>query len=448
MRFIRTKTLAKTFVITSTTLTLCGLLAPFVFGILAEHHIKSQLNFLASPHPVESKIVFYSRGWLRSRFVNRVTLANSNLQLYLSHSVRHGPFLLSRNQIFNPKIAAISTSAPTWQQTLASVYESQVLLKTNIYFLGDRETIVAPYSSEISEIELSRLSLEFGDIYGYNTRSRKDRHKNSRGWIKVRSVEIHDNTLFSTLINADLQFSVQGTPDETSAQAHLKLDELTLTADTAHLKSLANRVNVEAMSDQDFALIKIEGVSGSATIEGESFHNVAYDASLAIPLHDKTQIVSKSTKRLLNNEFNYVLPTGTVFSINRFSFQHRGRDVKLWLSLKTNSPIVCCTHTITSILDQASVDAEVIANENIVYELLEKRTRDIINQTDSFGEMITFSDAEAAPLIANSVASQLDILQSQNYLDYDGQNYAAKIALRDGHLTINGKPLLLSRFMK
>ena len=93
------------------------------------------------------------------------------------------------------------------------------------------------------------------------------------------------------------------------------------------------------------------------------------------------------------------------------------------------------------------MDAEFIADEALVFELLESRTREVINRTEDFGEMLTFSDAEAAPLVADSVRSQLRVLRREQYLDFEDGHYSARLALRDGRFSINDKPLTLQSFM-
>ncbi|MEM7208464.1 MAG: DUF945 family protein [Pseudomonadota bacterium] len=421
-------------------------LSPLVLGVVAEHRIQTGLNSIGSTEFVDSKVVFYSRGWLRSRVVSRLTLANSNFKFYLSHNIHHGPVWLSNNGTPNFGLATIGTSISAWQRPSSNSADDPEPIETKISLFGNSETIIAPFTFQSSEIGLSRVSLKANKIAGHNSTNLLD--NTNQGWVEVRSVKITDNAFQATLIDGYSQFNVRIEPNETSARTHLKFDELSIATNNTNLQSAINWINVETNRDDDFILLKIEGTSGLVAVGEELFRDFTYDMSLSIPYQEQTSSLIAMEEKGTEDQISFVLPAGSVFSINQLSFENKGRKVNFWATLETSNYIVCCNQEAASVINKVSLDSEIIANEKIVYELLENRTRDIINRTDSFGEMITFSDAEAAPLIANSVASQLDVLQSQDYLDYDGTNYAARIALRNGQLTINGKPLLLSRFMR
>lgn len=137
------------------------------------------------------------------------------------------------------------------------------------------------------------------------------------------------------------------------------------------------------------------------------------------------------------------LPPGIKIQLSNLSFKYQGREMKLWVEATIPAAPDDGALDFVGRLHAITLQARWAVDESIIFDLMESRTRDVINRTDEFGQMEKFSDAEAAPLVVGSVESQLKILLREGYLDFHNGFYSAHLSVQDGRVSINGKPFLL-----
>ncbi len=70
--------------------------APFWFGLAAEKTHAQWMQALADEHGLRPSGLTYERGWLASIASYTLTLPNLPLQVNVTHSIQHGPFVLDR----------------------------------------------------------------------------------------------------------------------------------------------------------------------------------------------------------------------------------------------------------------------------------------------------------------------------------------------------------------
>ena len=438
---------------------------PLITGVFVERSIRNQLASINQSPFVSLSVSYYQRGWLSSVMFSRVSVPILGKTFDLSHDISHGPinfdYLTSNAPLW--LLAKITSRSTSRLQPSINNQNSSPIVTTALGFNGDIALVARPHSHEpsIYDSQNSSVSTEAvsGEVHWRSSTAA------TNGWWQLKSATISDNAFELSLVDSSTRIYRRQLADFTGTEIQSKWKNIQYKTPDTDITSSNSWLRFSHSKDGLKATARIEGASSKLTWKNALVTDLKFDVTVRnlvdvdasaeritadspiMQVNLENGAPSYSNLGGIHDLLQYV-PPGVEIEVSDFEFYHQGRSVKGWmrgtvLNAPGNDDV-----EFASLLKDINLQAEVVVDESIIFDLLESRTRDVINRTEQFGAMETFSDEEAAPLVKNSVNSQLNILRQQRYLHYEDGFYSAKLSMQDGHVSINGKPLALHLFMR
>ena len=437
---------------------------PAICGLAAESLIRRQISQINELSPVRIDLTYYQRGWFDSTMLSRISVPTLGIDANLSHRINHGPLSLHvLQQQATIHIAEVFTQPVFARLDNSTVNANDLLLATKIGFFGDVVTSLAPVSGLPSPHQQNRVVFSTGRADAgskwqpaavrFNAWAESDRLSFSGPGYLAELNEVYART----------DTSVAGTTN--ILQSHFEAANVDYLQNGRRSNAKSIWLQVTSEFNGDTTTTHFTGSAKSFSVGNEILEDLSFDATLRVPsmpVNTETSVGSefvegdsrrkspigasleKQTAALL-----HLLPHNSQLDVSRMVFTNRQRDVHVRIEARKLTQAIGEDSAKTAgMMNDVNVRVELSADRSLVFDVLEHRTREVINRSREFGEMDTFTDLEAAPLVKNSVQSQLDILERQGYLDVRNGYYTTRLSLLDGHLSINDKPLLLRSFMR
>ena len=428
------------------------LASPYLVGLWIEEKIRRDIAHFNQFSPVSISINYYQRGWLESTLFTQASLGG--VQFNLSHHITHGPLNLESGFAAGP----VFLLATMRTQPLTARRDSPTAM-THLRFNGDHLTRAIPFSYVPTSYSADTVAVTTSTVTAQLRRTQED-HSTST-WANVNVARLVGRQIEIGLDDVVVRANQLNRTGNSILDSSMEFGQIQFAGWGEQMSLSGNWMQISADSERSESNIRVTGEVSQLHWRGELFSDVKFDVLVRHLPHDQAAWRALFDWFRGRNPASYnILPENNwadVFSaaeieVLGLEFTHRDKQVRGWLRTSFSPRVLIDEDrepsTLDSLLRTIDLQAEFVADEAIVFNLLEHRTRDVINRTDQFGEMMTFSDEEAAPLVKGSVESQLSILRRQRYLDYVDGAYSAKLAMRDGRFSINGKPLVLGQFVR
>ncbi len=441
-------------------------LVPLAMGVWIEKLVHDQIVALNKSSSLSVSVNYYQRGWLSSKMFSRVTFPTLKLTFDFSHKIQHGPvnFDFLGRDVPLLLLAAVS-SQPVLQEGRANHgHSTAARIISHVSFSGDVSSAMIPFSYKPSVYDADNLSIQTGPINAQMSKQAQSNLVNA--WAQINSARIVGDNYEATSNDLFIRTNRQRNENGVITELYGELVAARYRSGESQLRLSGNWLHSTVITENTVSNIRVTGSISELAWANSSITDLKYDLALRNlpPTFTKWAGAAYALGHLfpgnaggtdvesggsIGEKLLLTLPSGIEFEIGNLEFKHANRKVKGWLRASTsklqNLPKAVDLETF---LNSMTLQAEFFAEESIIFDLLESRTREIINRTDEFGEMVTFSDSEVAPLIRGSVESQLNVLRGQRYIDFENGFYSAKVSMKNGRISVNGKPLNLHQSVR